>query len=167
MRIDEYFRHIDETLALCSRVSLKTLLYDERSETKGFIKGILHFDDGSELHLREFVDVSAGVDRYKYSYHYSRRETLIFRYDNSADIVARELPTYPHHKHVGDTLQASTAPTLQMVLEEILRAPIIAAKVYKNQEANLPFRLTRGCPLFALWAGDGEECYRSSPKEAP
>jgi hypothetical protein len=121
MRIDEYFRHIDETLALCARVSLKTILYDERSETKGFIKGILHFDDGSELHVREFVEVSAGVDRYKYSYHYSRGEQLIFRYDNSADITARDLTTYPHHKHVGDNIHASSAPTLHEVLEEIAR----------------------------------------------
>ena len=45
-------------ITLCSRVDLKTMLYDERSETKGFIRGLLHFDDGSELHIREFVDVS-------------------------------------------------------------------------------------------------------------
>ena len=121
MRIVEYFRHIDETLALCSRGALKTILYDERSETKGFIKGILFFDDGSELHVREFVDVSAGVDRYKYSYHYSRGAQLIFRYDNSADITARDLATYPHHKHVGNIIQASTAPSLQEVLDEIVR----------------------------------------------
>lgn len=119
MRIDEYFRQVDEALTLYSRVSLKSILYDERSETKGFIKGVLHFDDGSELHVREFVDVSAGVDRYKYSYHYSRGEQLIFRYDNSADITARDLSTYPHHKHVRDAVQISSAPTLQEVLTEI------------------------------------------------
>lgn len=121
MRIDEYFRQVDEALALCSRVSLKTVNYDERSETKGFIKGTLYFDDGSELHVREFEDVSAGVDRYKYSYHYSRGEQLIFRYDNSADIPARNLATYPHHKHVGTSIQTSTAPTLQEVLAEIVQ----------------------------------------------
>jgi hypothetical protein len=121
MRIDEYFRHIDDALALCPRVSLKSTLYDARSETKGFIKGVLHFDDGSELHVREFVDVSAGVERYKYSYHYSRSEQLIFLYDNSADITARDLATAPHHKHVGTTIYASAAPTLQDVLTEIIR----------------------------------------------
>jgi Family of unknown function (DUF6516) len=99
MRIEEYFRQVDAMITLCSRVVLKTMLYDERSETKGFIRGLLHFDDGSELHIREFVDVSTGIERYKYSYHYMRAGRLMFRYDNSADITARDLATYPHHKH--------------------------------------------------------------------
>lgn len=120
MRIEAYFRQIDTMLTLCLRVSLKTMLYDERSETQGFIRGLLYFDDGSELHLREFVDVSANIDRYKYSYHYMRADHLIFRYDNSADITARDLATYPHHKHVGDIIEASPAPQLADVLAEIV-----------------------------------------------
>ena len=120
MRIEEHFRQVDATITLCSRVVLKTMLYDERSETKGFIRGLLHFGDGSELHLREFVDVSTGIERYKYSYHYMRAGHLIFRYDNSADITARDFTTYPHHKHVGDTIQESSAPSLAEVVAEIM-----------------------------------------------
>ena len=45
-------------------------------------RGLLHFDDGSELHIREFVDISTGIERYKYSYHYMRAGHLMFRYDN-------------------------------------------------------------------------------------
>ena len=120
MRIEEYFHQIDATITLCPRVSLKTMLYDERSETKGFIRGLLHFDDGSELHIREFVDVSPGIDRYKYSYHYMRQGRLILRYDNSADITSREFSTYPHHKHVGDLIHESSAPSLAEVLAEII-----------------------------------------------
>ena len=120
MRIEEYFRQIDITIARCPRISLKTMLYDERSETQGFIRGLLHFDDGSELHLREFVDVKVGIDRYKYSYHYMHEDRLIFRYDNSADITARDFATYPHHKHVGETIEESSAPSLTEVLAEIV-----------------------------------------------
>ena len=120
MRIEAYFRQVDATITLCSRVALKTMLYDERSETKGFIRGLLHFDDGSELHIREFVDVSTGIERYKYSYHYMREGRLMFRYDNSADITARDFATYPRHKHVGDAIQESSAPSLAEVLAEIV-----------------------------------------------
>jgi hypothetical protein len=70
MRIEEYFRQVDATITLCAKIVLKTMLYDERSETMGFMRGLLHFDDGSELHIREFVDVSTGIERYKYAYHY-------------------------------------------------------------------------------------------------
>jgi Family of unknown function (DUF6516) len=120
MRIEEYFRQVDATITLCSRVALKTMLYDERSETKGFIRGLLHFDDSSELHIREFVDVSTDIEPYKYSYHYMRAGRLMFRYDNSADITARDFATYPHHKHVGDIIQESSAPSLAEVLAEIV-----------------------------------------------
>src|SRR2546422_4609143 len=88
MRIEEYFQQIDATPVLFPQVVLKTMRYDQRSETKGFIRGVLLFDDGSELHVREFVDVSAGIERFKagierfkYAYHYMRSERLIFRYD--------------------------------------------------------------------------------------
>ena len=64
MQIEEYFRQIDTSVAVCPRVSLKTMRYDERSETKRFIRGLVHFDDGSELHIRDFVNVISGVDRY-------------------------------------------------------------------------------------------------------
>jgi Family of unknown function (DUF6516) len=120
MRIEEYCRQVDATVTLCSRVALKTMLYDERSETKGCIRDLLHFDDGSELHIREFVDVSTGIERYKYSYHYMREGRLMFRYDNSADITARDFATYPQHQHVGDTIQESSAPSLAEVLAEIV-----------------------------------------------
>jgi hypothetical protein len=120
MRIEEYFQQIAATLALFPHIALKTMRYDQRSETKGFISGIIHFADSSELHVREFVDVSAGLDRFKYSYHYMREEHMIFRYDNAADITARDFVTYPHHKHIGEIIQASQAPTLREVLEEIV-----------------------------------------------
>jgi len=121
MRIAEYFRQVDATITLCSRVALKTMFYDERSETKGFIRGLLHFDDGSELHIREFVDVSTDIERYTYSYPYMRASRLMFRYDNSADLTARDFATYPHHKHVEDSIQESSAPSLAEVLAEIVQ----------------------------------------------
>jgi hypothetical protein len=120
MRIGDYFRQLDQTIERCPGVWLKTMLYDERSETKGFVRGIMQFADGSELHVREFVDVSAGIDRYKYSYHYMRVGRLVFRYDNATDIPGRDLKTYPHHKHVGEAIEESPAPTLQQVLTEII-----------------------------------------------
>lgn len=89
MQIEEYFQQLDAVISRSPRVALRTMLYDERSETKGFIRGLIHFDYGSELHVREFVDVSAEGDRYKYLYHYMRGESVVFRYDNSANTTFR------------------------------------------------------------------------------
>ena len=76
--------------------------------------------DGSILHLREFVDVEVGVDRLTYVYQYmDSAQKLVFRYDNTGH--HKGLPTYPHHKHEGDTRNviASSAPDLVAVLSEI------------------------------------------------
>jgi hypothetical protein len=45
----------------------------------------------------------------------------VYRYDNAADIPARNLKTYAHHKHVGEAIEDSSGPTLQQVLVEIIR----------------------------------------------
>ena len=37
MRIEEYFQQIEATLALFPYVALKTMRYDQRSETNGFM----------------------------------------------------------------------------------------------------------------------------------
>jgi hypothetical protein len=72
------------------------------------------------LHLREFVNVQRGIDRYMYAYHYQRPDgTLVFRYDNTPHFSA--LPTFPHHKHEGteSTVLPATPPDLQAILAEI------------------------------------------------
>ncbi|MBI5191789.1 MAG: hypothetical protein HZA22_14105 [Nitrospirae bacterium] len=38
---------------------------------------------------------------------------------NALDPKARSLPTYPHHKHVGEKMVGSHPPTLKQVLEEV------------------------------------------------
>jgi len=122
MRLEEYFQQMQATLALFPQVVLKTMRYEQRSETKGFIRGVMHFADGSELHVWEFVDVSVGIERFKYSYHYMDGGRTVFRYDNAANTTARGFATYPHHKHVGEVIEASPVPTLQEVLAEIVAA---------------------------------------------
>jgi hypothetical protein len=49
---------------------LVTLQVDQRSAVRGFIAGSLQFEDGSELHFREFVDVTQAEPKIMYAYHY-------------------------------------------------------------------------------------------------
>ena len=48
-------------------------------------------------------------------------QQLAFRYDNTGHHQKLNLPTYPHHKHVGseENVTASNAPDLVAVLQEI------------------------------------------------
>ena len=94
------------------------LRIDSRSNLRGYIVGSLQFDDGSELHFREFVDMSQSDVRLTYAYHYQDKEKqLVFRYDNAAH--KPRLPR-PDHKHTITGIELSAAPTLMQVLDEIL-----------------------------------------------
>lgn len=122
MRIERYFARIQSTVETCPVLQTFSLTYDKRGTYEGFIRGELIFVDGSVLHLREFVDVEMDVDRLTYVYQYMTAEQqLVFRYDNTGHHRKLNLPTYPHHKHVGskNRVTASPAPDLAGALQEI------------------------------------------------
>lgn len=91
---------------------------DQRSPERGYLTGILIFEDNSELHFREFVDTTRSGSRMMYAYHYQdAHKTLIFRYDN-----ALHRPTLPQqeHKHTSAGIEVGAMPTLTEVIDEIL-----------------------------------------------
>lgn len=91
---------------------------DQRSTWRGFVAGVLQFEDGSELHFREFVDTSRSEPRLMYAYHYQNpQQDLVFRYDNAAHKPAL---SQAEHKHTAVGVQNSIAPPLDGVIDEIL-----------------------------------------------
>lgn len=117
----EYARNlqvaIDELIAT-GEARLVDLEIDSRSRLRGFIAGVLQFQNDTELHFREFVDISQSDPRLMYAYHYQDdQKKLIFRYDN-----APHRPALPQldHKHTLDKIEPANAPTFGQVLDEIL-----------------------------------------------
>jgi hypothetical protein len=91
---------------------------DQRSMLRGFIGGTLQFEDGSELHFREYVDTSLPEPRVMYAYHYQdASNNLVFRYDNAA-----HKPALPQadHKHTPTAVYSTKVPTFEKVIDEIL-----------------------------------------------
>ncbi len=130
MRIEEYFRRLDEFIANCSVVQSFNVTSDKRASHEGFIRGEIFFIDGSCLQFREFVEVEIIIDRLMYTYHYvDTANHLRFRYDNTGHHKNLSLSTYPHHKHDGSehNVIVSIAPTLAEVLGEI-EATILSLK---------------------------------------
>lgn len=122
MRIEAYFARIRETIDASAIVQSSNVTYDKRSSFTGFIRGEIYVIDGSVLHLREFLDVETDVERLTYAYQYmDKAQELVFRYDSTGHHKRLNLPTYPHHKHLGPEgeVVASSAPDLAAVLTEI------------------------------------------------
>jgi hypothetical protein len=118
----EYAREIEDILdavVAMGEVTLVNIQIDQRSSLRGFVAGLLRFNDASELHLREFVDVSLSEPRLMYAYHYQDADKeLIFRYDNA---VHRSRLPQAEHKHTPASVEVSPAPTLAQVVDEILK----------------------------------------------
>jgi hypothetical protein len=118
--IDAYFSRLAGQIDACRIVITSTVTYDKRDPTRGFVRGVLRFSDGSALHFREFVRATTSIQHLVYAYQYMDVENrLIFRYDNAEHYPA--LPNAPHHKHAGgeNTVVTSAAPRLDAVLAEV------------------------------------------------
>jgi hypothetical protein len=122
LRIEAYFEQIREAIETCPVIQAFNVTYDKRGTYEGFIRGEIYFIDGSILHLREFVDAEATLERLTYAYQYmGPSQQLVFRYDNTGHHRKLNLSTYPHHKHHGaeENVIASTPPDLPQILNEI------------------------------------------------
>jgi len=119
MPLKDYLATLQPLLAETPFVTSTTLNYEERPPTAGIIKGTLLFTDGSQLDFREFLITQPVLEVVKYAYNYRRGELLIFRYDNANDPAAKNLTTYPCHKHVAQDILAAQQPSLGQVLQEI------------------------------------------------
>ena len=122
MRIEDYFRQIQATLAASPIVQSSSMTYDNRGSFEGYLRGEVYLIDGSTLHIREYVDVEITVERLTYAYHcIGSAGQFLFRYDNTDHHRRLNLPTHPHHKHDDgeDRVVASSAPDLAAILAEI------------------------------------------------
>jgi hypothetical protein len=89
------------------------------SEERGYIEGKIVFLDDSCLDFLEVINAGHSA-KIKYRYHYmSDQNRLIFRYDNARHYP--NIPSFPHHKHVKDTIEESKEPNIAGVLSEIER----------------------------------------------
>jgi len=120
MLLSEYVATLHELVTTTAFVTGTTFSYEERPPSAGLIKGGLTFADGSQLDFKEFLVTQPTLSVVKYGYQYRRGGQLVFRYDNANDLAARNLPTFPHHKHDPSGTLQSTQPSLARVLQEIV-----------------------------------------------
>lgn len=120
MLVREYVAALQGLVTATPFVTATSLSYEERPPSAAVIKGNLVFADGSQLDFKEFLLTQPMPRVIKYGYHYRKGSRLIFRCDNANDPAARNLPTFPHHKHDPSGLHAAEQPSLNRVLQEIM-----------------------------------------------
>lgn len=121
MQVRDYLGPILDAIASNPYVESQNISFEERPPHAFYITGIITFIDGSKLNIKEFLifkDKSANIVKYGYNYLSGSRK-LIFRYDNALDPKAKNLSTYPDHKHISKELLPAKRPTIDRVLREI------------------------------------------------
>ena len=81
----------------------------------------ISFSDKSTLEVKEY---RFSNNERKYAFHWmNKKGEMIIRWDNAAHW--KHLPTFPHHKHIGKEVFASTEITLAEVLQVIEKQLIL------------------------------------------
>jgi hypothetical protein len=118
VRLHNYLIRLQTIIESRQEIDTSDLLILQPTKDKGAIRARLRFYDGSSLELSEEIEVKGDeVVKLRYSYHYQKGDRLVFRYDNAPHHP--ELPTFPHHKHVDDRVEACQEPDFHDVLREI------------------------------------------------
>ncbi len=122
MDMNEYIARFEKQIQSCFLMVAYQLNIDRKTQELAFLARQVDFIDGSTLDFKEFVEKGDnGIDKYKYGYNYRKNSGLLFRYDNAPDPGARDLESYPHHKHTADgRIISSHELDLKEVLKEIV-----------------------------------------------
>lgn len=117
--LNQYLHRLYDTIISRGYVEVERLDFDELPGRQGIIEGRLRFHDGSLLDFDEVILLRNGqIVKLRYAYHYQNESgEITFRYDNSPHHP--NIITYPHHKHVGSTVEPAQVPDLSEVLREI------------------------------------------------
>lgn len=117
--MNEYIARIEEQVQSCFLMAAYQLNVDRKTQELAFISGQIDFIDGSTLDFKEFVEKGdKGIEKYKYGYNYRKNSNLLFRYDNASDPGAKQLKSFPHHKHTTD---GRIVESHEVAFEEVLK----------------------------------------------
>jgi len=121
LNISDYIAELEALINSSQIVSSYNLTIDRKTADIAFVSGKIDFRDGTILDYKEFVEESEGrIEKYKYGYNYRKGADSIFRYDNAPDPKAKDIKTFPYHKHLKDgTIAESGNVKLSNVISEI------------------------------------------------
>ena len=124
MRATSFPEYANNVTAVLNRIVAANLgrlvdfQIDQRSMLRGLIAGVLFFNDESQLHFREYVDLTLEQYRVMYAYHSQNAvNDMIFRYDNAAH---RPTLPKPEHKHTAAGVIIAEPPLLADIISEAL-----------------------------------------------
>jgi len=121
LNINDYITWQESTINSCPSIASSNLNIDRKSDEIAFLSGFIAFRNGSILDFKEFIEeTDKGIEKYKYAYNYRKGSFTLFRYYNAPDPRAKNIKTFPCHKHLEDgNITESKHPELTDIINEI------------------------------------------------
>jgi Family of unknown function (DUF6516) len=115
----DYFDDIEQRLISIPNLYVEQFNAVIISNDRANLKLRLRFELQYSLSVSEAIVLrDRQITFLDYRYHFQdNQNNLVFRYDSTPHFP--DLPTFPHHKHLPDTVIACDKPKLTHVLEEI------------------------------------------------
>jgi hypothetical protein len=96
----KYLLELETVINSFPFIAAYNLNIDRKTDDIAFISGRIEFKNGSILDFKKFIEsINDKIEKYKYAYNFRTSSYHIFRHDNALDPGAKNLKTFPHHKH--------------------------------------------------------------------
>lgn len=133
MVLADYLNDLQASIPESPQIRSRVTTIRRFSDMHGRVEMTLTFVDGSELHLGQVVNLEEADPVGKYGYHCQDAQgKMIFRYDNKMHF--RNLPTFPDHKHLSESVIASKRPSVSGVVAEAI-AHVVASSQKSEEES--------------------------------
>ena len=118
--IEPHLREVERLISQAHGLNVERYSESETVPGRVNLRIRLRTDNGHLLSLSETVtEDDDSLAFLSYSYHFQDADNrMVFRYDNAAHHP--RIPTFPDHKHIANTVQASQKPSIAQVLSEAL-----------------------------------------------
>lgn len=116
--LSDYLEKVTQAILKCSDAYVERYVEEILTPERVNLRIRLRFDQGHLLEINEAVVVEDNsLVSLDYRYHcQDKNNRLIFRYDSTPHFP--DLSSFPHHKHLPDTVIPSDKPDIDKIIKE-------------------------------------------------
>jgi hypothetical protein len=113
-----YLNCVEQAVLDCKNVYVERYIEEILTPERANLRIRIRFDQGHLLEINEaIIIVDDQISPLDYRYHcQDEQNRLIFRYDSTPHFP--DLPSFPHHKHLSNTVTACEKPAITQVLQK-------------------------------------------------
>lgn len=117
----DYLNKVEQVIVQCKNLYVELYVEEIITPKRANLKIRLRFHQTHLLQISEAIEIKENqLNFLDYRYHFQDESNyLIFRYDSTPHFP--NLFTFPHHKHLPDDVICCQKPTIDQVLNEVIK----------------------------------------------